>query len=594
MLERYGAVSVGLWRPRRLRTNVRSTRPARLSRLFIPYIPDVLRMDELQARILVKRLEQEAAARPLAYRLRVACLALLGYGYFAMLAAFSIAILYASYIEGEIIRGTIPALLILVLLLSAFWIRLAPPLGVPLRRSEAPDLWAAIDQIRVQLRAPKIHEIRISDKHNAAIAQIPRLGIFGWYKNYLVLGFPLLQSLSRDQALAVIGHELGHLSRNHGRFAGWIYRLRIAWSRLHAIFVNEPHSRWYVLFVPFINRYAPYFEAYSFVLARADEYIADQCAAQVTDHEAVRSGLVRLASVSRFAHETFLSSMTPHLKNEPEPPGDIPTRLAAYLQEHATQERLARYRVNAAAERTGWSDTHPSLTDRLRGLGWKEVPEPSWCAPPQPGADAATVLLSHTTIGRVLARLGDHWRSTYRDFWKTTHHRVMMIQEDLSALEARAATEMLPRAEAWSRIRLTHQLDPNRAYPMLLPFIAAHPDHAEARLYFGRHLADLGDDAGIDHLRKASQLDEDLLVPAYRLIAAALSSKGRRQEALSFERTAEDRATILEAADLERRTMSRKDGSRAGHSPRRDHCSSADGGSAIPRCNSSISGPAAG
>lgn len=57
--------------------------------------------------------------------------------------------------------------------------------------------------------------------------QHARLGVLGWHVNYLILGLPLMQAVSPEQFRAIVAHELGHLSRNHSRFAGWIYRVRL-------------------------------------------------------------------------------------------------------------------------------------------------------------------------------------------------------------------------------------------------------------------------------------------------------------------------------------------------------------------------------
>jgi hypothetical protein len=34
------------------------------------------------------------------------------------------------------------------------------------------------------------------DDFNAAVVQAPRLGLFGWYRNYLLIGLPLAKALT--------------------------------------------------------------------------------------------------------------------------------------------------------------------------------------------------------------------------------------------------------------------------------------------------------------------------------------------------------------------------------------------------------------
>src|SRR5947208_2584067 len=83
----------------------------------------------------------------------------------------------------------------------------------------------------------------------------------------LLLGLPLMKSLTPAQFEAVLAHEFGHLAGGHGRVSNWIYRLRLSWARLLSALEGRKAGSW--LFLPFFNWYAPYFSAYSFPLARA-------------------------------------------------------------------------------------------------------------------------------------------------------------------------------------------------------------------------------------------------------------------------------------------------------------------------------------
>src|SRR4030095_76692 len=119
-----------------------------------------------------------------------------------------------------------------------------------------------VREVETAVQSPHVHHIILTDDFNAAVVQIPRLGVFGWQKNYLLVGLPLMQALSPAQFRAVIAHELGHLSGNHGRFAGWIYRVRLTWVQLLTRLQQEGRHGSFI-FERFINWYAPFFNAYS-------------------------------------------------------------------------------------------------------------------------------------------------------------------------------------------------------------------------------------------------------------------------------------------------------------------------------------------
>jgi hypothetical protein len=42
------------------------------------------------------------------------------------------------------------------------------------------------------LKTASIHEVLVTPEFNASIAQVPRLGVFGWHRNYLRIGLPLM------------------------------------------------------------------------------------------------------------------------------------------------------------------------------------------------------------------------------------------------------------------------------------------------------------------------------------------------------------------------------------------------------------------
>ncbi|MBA3686937.1 MAG: M48 family metalloprotease, partial [Planctomycetes bacterium] len=96
------------------------------------------------------------------------------------------------------------------------------------------------------------------------------------------------------QRRGVVGdrHELGHLRGAHGRFGAWIYRQRCTWARLGQAVQAEGRRDW--VFGPFLRWFAPYFNAYTFVLARLHEYQADAAAARVASAQTAGSALCRI------------------------------------------------------------------------------------------------------------------------------------------------------------------------------------------------------------------------------------------------------------------------------------------------------------
>jgi hypothetical protein len=116
--------------------------------------------------------------------------------------------------------------------LRSLWVAFPRPEGYRLEAKDCTRLRDLLREIHAVIDAPNVHQILLTDDFNAGVVQVPRLGVLGWQQNYLLLGPPLIAALSPDNFRAVLAHELGHLSGNHGRFPGWIYRVRETWVQV--------------------------------------------------------------------------------------------------------------------------------------------------------------------------------------------------------------------------------------------------------------------------------------------------------------------------------------------------------------------------
>lgn len=168
-------------------------------------------MDQAQFEAVVKRMARRAQRSPRFYHWRVYALAALG---FAALAAMVLALLLLA-LSVEIALHAIYAVkfvmligALLLVVMRALWVRLPPPEGERLARRDAPELFALLDRLRARLGTPPVHEVLVTAVFNAGITQVPRLGVCGWHRNYLILGLPLMRCVSAPQLEVVLAHEL--------------------------------------------------------------------------------------------------------------------------------------------------------------------------------------------------------------------------------------------------------------------------------------------------------------------------------------------------------------------------------------------------
>jgi Zn-dependent protease with chaperone function len=192
-------------------------------------------MERVEFEDLISRMERIAIERPAAYRRRVFCLAALGYGYLAFVVATLLvlsvlSIMSLAYLKAFGIKLVLVVGALLWAVLRALWVKQEAPDGESVTAADAPHLFDMLRELQQRLQTPPIHEVLLIPDFNAAVTQVPRLGLFGWHRNYLLLGLPLMKGLNVEQFKAVLAHELGHLSRGHARAANWIYRMRAIWT----------------------------------------------------------------------------------------------------------------------------------------------------------------------------------------------------------------------------------------------------------------------------------------------------------------------------------------------------------------------------
>lgn len=456
---------------------------------------------------LVHRAEALGRADPSAYRRRILWLALLGYavlfGVLFLLLALLVGSVWAALASSAVLLLLLKKKLIFVLgyliyaIARALWVKVELPQGYELDLRRHPQLAAVLDELRRELDTPAIHRVVLNEDFNAGISQTPRLGVFGWQRNTLILGLQLLLAMSPDQAKAVLAHELGHLSGNHSRFSAWIYRVRQSWYRVMEAFDQSGHwgSRW---LARFFDWYAPHFDAFSFALARANEYEADALSARLTSREAAASALVASRVGAEYLGQTYWRPFIARADLEARPDA-LPYQGMAHFLGEAPPDKtpLLAGLGRALEEATGHSDTHPALKDRLAALG----AEPQ---PPQPVAVSAARAWLGAGYQAVLDDFDRMWLERNGDAWEARFRNAEEIRTGLAELNAKVAaeTELTPQ-EAWQRAAWSEQLGVD-ALPLYQAYARAHPDDPDGDLAVGRLMLDRDDAAGLAHLERAA------------------------------------------------------------------------------------------
>jgi Zn-dependent protease with chaperone function len=479
-------------------------------------------VDDEQFSWLVTRLETRAANAPRAFRIKVFLISIAAYAFLALsllLVALVLSWVALHVRERGMTRIAVSAAALALMTLPVFWVTLRTlltrwpaPEGRVVTRAEAPVLFDLIDKVRARLSGPPVHHVLLSDDYNACIVQRPRWGLVGPSVNYLVLGLPFMFGMGTSEMLAVIGHEYGHLCGNHGRAGAWIYRQRMVFEQVAArIEASAGASVWHALMMKAMNAFAPYFYAYTFVLARQDEYEADRTGAGVTSLHAAASGLVRSRLLGEWLHEDFWPTLYRQADTR-DRPTILPFRAMATAFRMSHEEWATPTRLRSALQHeSSVNDTHPCLRARLEALGQ----QPSVPAPLQRHAAAAL-------LGQLGERLADEfdqaWWQAESKAWGDRYRHFARSQARLRELETQALSA-LPPHELQELARLKSEFESEKAAKPVLEHLLRRPGgpFPLASYVYGQILLDERNREGLDYLATAARSDRRLTDDALRI-----------------------------------------------------------------------------
>lgn len=474
-------------------------------------------MNERDYKQLVTQLEVDSTISPKAFRSKVILISSSAYiALFGTLTALALLIYFGfgwarehHSSHGMIRIGLFGVLMLPVFytVLRMFFMHLTPPQGRFITRDEAPVLFGTLDKMRKKLRGPPIHRVLINGEYNAAISQLPRFGLFGGHTNYLMLGLPYLLGVTHKEMLATIAHEYGHLCGNHGKMGAWVYRQRRTFGAVYDQVRGTAEDNWvHGLMTRALDRFMPYFNAYTFVLSRQNEYEADHTASQLVGADVNAGGLVRDALLGRWIHEEFWPKLYRQADHAMRPTfmpfNAMRTAFKAGYHQWATSERLSA----AWQEDSGLLDTHPALRDRVEATGEPAV------LPACVEITAAEALLGARTAKGLIEEFDQDWWKNESKNWEARCKYATRSRARLQELSAQPLAQVrLQDLQEFALLKSEFEA-PQAAKPVLEHLLKQDGGpFPKAAFIYGRILLDENNARGLDHLEVAAQTDRSLV-----------------------------------------------------------------------------------
>jgi hypothetical protein len=212
--------------------------------------------------------------------------------------------------------------------------------------------------------------------------------------------------------------------------------------------------------------------------------------------------------------------------------------LGPSLVQQGTAVSPDRLLAKALAQKTGYSDTHPCLSDRLKAIAVE---------PYVPGTiqlTAAEVLLG-AAVENLRQELDVDWRNSVKQWWDKRHQYANEARARLATLERKAEAEPLTEEEHWDRARFTEEFkSSDAAMALYVQLLERNPRHVGALWRRGQLLLSRDDPHGIAQLSAAARIDRKLGQSACAAVVGYHRRHGREIEAKEYERRFRERVVF--------------------------------------------------
>ena len=307
----------------------------------------------------------------------VVLLALSGYAFvlmFPLLVLAGLLNIYEIFVLGDIANWQAVLIWLAVVLVTALvsyritQIKTKTPVGLTLSEDKAPELFKLVQQHQAYFKRPEIQRIVISANYEVDIVKTPMWALPVWSTNTMVIGLPVLQSLSKAQFECVVARRIGQFSKRYNPVTNWLYQLRAIWQHYRVIYSQQSGFgfeplKWY------FAAYAPFYSTVSLYAARLDELNADSYAMELFNHEVVLDMITADALCRWYLQNQFWPAVYKIAAVETKSLPTPHTKMASAVQAMKNGEKLGSLIEKVYKEKPHSGDAIPSLQDRIKNIG---------------------------------------------------------------------------------------------------------------------------------------------------------------------------------------------------------------------------------
>jgi hypothetical protein len=283
--------------------------------------------------------------------------------------------LYETVIHIEELKDWIDAgiQLIGIVLGGAFsWaiyrLKFSEPTGLDVTKEKFPHLCKLLDELLEDFGKPKIDKIIIRDKYEIRIVKTPRSGMPFFNTRTLIIGLPVLLTMSPLYFRALLARRIGQLSTQHTPVSTRLYFLNDIWSQFK---ISSKHSKniFAKILSFFFQLYSPLYQTILMPLLQDEELEADRYGMDLINDRDMVECLVYEEVVTQFLQNKFWPKIY-HLAKRSKTPEFMPySQMTKVVKAGITDDEISETIQAALKVEINHPAPMPSLIARLNHLG---------------------------------------------------------------------------------------------------------------------------------------------------------------------------------------------------------------------------------
>jgi hypothetical protein len=283
--------------------------------------------------------------------------------------------LYDAAIAAKDLQGWIDAIILFFLIILAggfswaiYKLKFSLPTGLEITKEKFPHLLKLIEELQAEFNQPKIDRIILRDKYEIRVLKTPRSQMPFLNTRTLIIGLPVLLTMSPLYFRALLARRIGQLSTQHTPVTTRLYFLNDIWAQFN---VSCKHSKngFTKALSYFFQVYTPFYQTLLTPLLQEEELEADSYGMDLINDRDMVECLVYEDVVTQFLKNKFWPKIY-HMAKRSKTPEFMPfSQMTKVVKAGITDDEISETIQASLRIEINNPDPMPSLTKRLNHLG---------------------------------------------------------------------------------------------------------------------------------------------------------------------------------------------------------------------------------